>query len=717
MSDARHKSPELFNPNGTIVKPVITPSKVELIIVDLFCGAGGVTFGAEMAVDKHGNRLAVVVAGVNHDPLAIESHRRNHPETVHFIEDVRDKLLPYRILQIVRNARKLYPNAKIVLHGSLECTNFSNAKGGMTRDPDSRSLAEFMPFYLQVLKPDYFTIENVREFADWGPMEAKRGKTKEDYPFCYLLPVTEGKGKKKKVVGFQPHLVPIKEYKKLYFEQWRKNIEAMGYAYDSRIHNSADFGANTSRRRFYAVFSRPGLPVSWPEQTHAAKPEANPSKKLQKWRPIRECLELDDKGTSIFAPRKGRKDGLCEKSLERIFEGLIKHVGNGKREFLAKYFSGPGMTYDAENPAATVTTVDHQAIVQVEPFVTQSNGGDPAVKSYPVSRPSRTITATGNQALIYPQGFTVSYYGSNLQDRVKGMEEPAPTVTTQNRLALIQAESFCVKYHGSGKNLFGTDDPCSSITCKDRVGLINTEQFVSLQYSDGKQEQSTEDPASAITCNPKHRLVSAEFIDQQYSQSKPASIDDPAGAITVNPHLALVSAEAFVLDPQWFGMSRGIEEPHRTIIARQDKSPSSLVSAQYVQPAQFENTGASVDEPHPTITSDRHWTYLMTAKTGPIVAIIIHPADSPAMRKIKAFMVEYGIIDIMMRMLKVRELKLIQGFPEEYYLAGHPTDQKKFIGNSVTPVYAKALFTALGLSSREFRQKKKDNPSLSGVAA
>lgn len=45
-------------------------------------------------------------------------------------------------------------------------------------------------------------------------------------------------------------------------------------------------------------------------------------------------------------------------------------------------------------------------------------------------------------------------------------------------------------------------------------------------------------------------------------------------------------------------------------------------------------------------------------------------------------------------MLKIIELKRIQGFPEDYVLKGTQTDQKKFIGNAVVPDVAKALALA-----------------------
>ena len=46
-------------------------------------------------------------------------------------------------------------------------------------------------------------------------------------------------------------------------------------------------------------------------------------------------------------------------------------------------------------------------------------------------------------------------------------------------------------------------------------------------------------------------------------------------------------------------------------------------------------------------------------------------------------MAHYGIEDIKMRMLKVKELLRSQGFGDKYILKGTQTDQKRFIGNSV----------------------------------
>lgn len=101
---------------------------IKLLYIDLFCGAGGTTTGVE-AARINGRKCAKVVACVNHDANAIASHAANHPSAMHFTEDIRT--LDVRPLkELADRQRKRYPGAKLVLWASLECTNFSRAKGG-----------------------------------------------------------------------------------------------------------------------------------------------------------------------------------------------------------------------------------------------------------------------------------------------------------------------------------------------------------------------------------------------------------------------------------------------------------------------------------------------------------------------------------------------------------------------------------------------------------
>ena len=59
-----------------------------LLYIDLFCGAGGTSTGVERAM-CNGEKCAEVIACVNHDKNAIASHAANHPNALHFTEDIR----------------------------------------------------------------------------------------------------------------------------------------------------------------------------------------------------------------------------------------------------------------------------------------------------------------------------------------------------------------------------------------------------------------------------------------------------------------------------------------------------------------------------------------------------------------------------------------------------------------------------------------------------
>ena len=60
---------------------ILMDTKPEIDVV-LFCGGGGADTGIEQATGTP------VDIAINHDPEAIGMHAANHPQTVHFKEDV-----------------------------------------------------------------------------------------------------------------------------------------------------------------------------------------------------------------------------------------------------------------------------------------------------------------------------------------------------------------------------------------------------------------------------------------------------------------------------------------------------------------------------------------------------------------------------------------------------------------------------------------------------
>ena len=471
-------------------------TNIKLLYIDLFCGAGGTSTGVEKAT-FHGDKCAKVIACVNHDANAIASHAANHPDALHFTEDIRTLELSPLVAHTER-LRLLHPDAYLVLWASLECTNFSKAKGGMPRDADSRTLAEHLFRYIEAIKPDYIQIENVEEFMCWGDLD-EQGK-----------PVSRDKGR-------------------LYLK-WVNKVKSYGYDFDWRILNAADFGAYTSRKRYFGQFAIKGLPIVFPEATHSKCPEKDennlfPDHSLQQWRPVREVLNLDDEGESIF----GRKKPLVEKTLERIYAGLIKFVAGGKEAFIVKWNSVNGKTGKYVPPS--------------------------------IDEPCPTV-ATQNRLGMAKVRFLSKYYGG--KDHNETIEKPAGTVTTKDHHAFVSV------HYGNGFNT-SVDAPAPTLTCKDRLGLV-TSNFLEMQYGNGTPA-STDEPAPAVTTNPKHNLVSVKpwIMNTNYGNVG-SSIDEPAQTITANRKWH------YLMNPQFACKGGSIDKPCFTLIARMDKMPPYLVS-------------------------------------------------------------------------------------------------------------------------------------------
>lgn len=472
---------------------------MKLLYIDLFCGAGGTSTGVEKA--RLGDKqCAKVIACVNHDKNAIASHAANHPDALHFTEDIRTlELTP--LVSHLEKYRSMFPDSLVVLWASLECTNFSKAKGGQPRDADSRTLAEHLFRYIEAINPDYIQIENVEEFMSWGELD-ENGK-----------PISKDKGKS--------------------YLRWISNVQSYGYHFCHRILNAADYGAYTSRKRFFGIFAKGDLPIVFPEQTHAK----TPGSKYKSWKPVRDVLDFDDEGKSIF----GRKKPLVDASLKRIYAGLIKFVAGGKEAFLVKYNSmnqaGKYVAPDIENPCPVVSTQNRLGLAHVN-FISKAFSGEPMSKNISVDQPAGAITTKDHHSFISV------HYGNGF---VKSIEAPAPTLTTKDRCALISSK------------------------------------FIDQQFGASKPT-STDKPLGTLTTIPKYRLVSPSFLANQYSGGgQVASLDEPSPAITTTPKQNIVNCELdsdfYLMNPQYSSPGGSVDKPCFTLIARMDKMPPNLIEA------------------------------------------------------------------------------------------------------------------------------------------
>lgn len=477
---------------------------LNLLYIDLFCGAGGTSTGVNSA-RLDGEECAKVIACVNHDANAIASHASNHPGALHFTEDIRTlELSP--LISHIQKCRAENPDALIVLWASLECTNFSRAKGGQPRDADSRTLAEHLFRYIEAIDPDYIQIENVEEFMSWGDVD-ENGK-----------PISRDKGKS--------------------YLRWVRNVKRYGYEFEHRILNAANYGAYTSRKRFFGIFAKRGLPIVFPEITHCKGGSKNSLfHDLKPWKPVREVLDFSNVGESIFT----RKKPLSEKTLERIYAGLIKFVAGGKEAFILKYNSinqktGKYCPPSIDDPCPTVATQNRLGLVKAC-FLSKQFSGDPYSKNTSVDDPAGAITTIDHHALIQVDKFIVNYRFNN---KGHSLEDPSPTICTVGQIGIA--------------------------SCK----------FIDNQYGNGKPT-SIESVSGCITTNPKQKLVTIikPWIMDTNFDNIGSSIDDPSRVITAN------RKQHYLMNPQFGSAGSSVEDPCFTLIARMDKRPPYLITTEF----------------------------------------------------------------------------------------------------------------------------------------
>lgn len=283
---------------------------------------------------------------------------------------------------------------------SPDCTSHSKAKGGQPRKRGLRILPWAVYKHAKQILPEVIIMENVEEIQQWGPLD-KKGH-------------------------------PIKERQGEDYKKFITAMKSLGYAFDSRELVAADYGAPTTRKRWYAIFRRDGKDIIWPEQTHFKDSEP-------KWKQCGEFIDWSDLGKSIF----GRKKPLAEATQKRIANGIRKYI--------------------LENPKPYIVKND-EAVA----FLIQYHGEQKAGESRGqlLSEPIKTIDTSNRYGLV--TAFITKYYKTGIG---QGCDEPLHTITTSpGHFGLVSA--FLIKYYGSGCGQ-ELKESLATITTKDRFGLVN----------------------------------------------------------------------------------------------------------------------------------------------------------------------------------------------------------------------------------------------------
>jgi DNA (cytosine-5)-methyltransferase 1 len=382
------------------------------LIVDSFAGGGGASTGIEWALGRSPD------IAINHSPGAIAMHALNHPETRHFCEDV------WQVDPVEATQGRPVDLAWF----SPDCTHFSKAKGGKPRSKKIRGLAWVVYRWAKAVRPRLIMLENVEEFADWGPLL-------DDGRPC---PLRRG----------------------LTFRRWWRQIENLGYELDARELRACDYGAPTSRKRLFIIARCDGQPIRWPEPTHGPG--------LQPYRTAADCIDFSLPCPSIF----GRKKALAEATLRRIAAGVMRYVVHARQPFLVMSLdhqsSGPtGGLAGADDPVTTITAKARHCLV-APTLATLRGTSDSHIQASAsaVDAPLRTVSAGGtHHALV--AAFLAKHYGGVVG---QPLDKTIGTITGRDHHSLVQA--FLVAYYGNERDGRPLDEPMGTIVSRDRFGLV-----------------------------------------------------------------------------------------------------------------------------------------------------------------------------------------------------------------------------------------------------
>ncbi|MBL9385518.1 DNA cytosine methyltransferase [Klebsiella pneumoniae] len=604
------------------------------IIVDNFAGGGGASTGIELAIGRS------VDIAINHDENAVAMHRTNHPDTLHYCENVFDV------------DPKAATGGKAVGFAwfSPDCTHYSKARGSKPVKREIRGLAWVSLRWALDVQPRVMALENVEEFKTWGPLLS-----------CEMRPDPDRSGETfKAFVGMLSNGIPA-DHPALYeccdflglspdSKDARRLITGLGYQVEYRELRACDYGAPTIRKRFFMLMRRDGKPIVWPEATHGdPKSAAVLAGQLEPWRTAAECIDWSIPAPSIF----GRKKSLAENTLKRIARGIQRFVIESASPFIVK--------------------CNH----------TTTRGKYDCFRGQALDDPLQTITKTHGYAIAVPH-LTKFRTGATGQP----VTEPVPTVTagTSKRpggnghaLGIVEAE-LAPFLAGNGGSEYQAkprplDKPAHTILKESRTCVVAP--VIARQFGASIGHRADE-PSATITAGGggKSQLVSA-FLAKHYGGNYTGAgvgLDEPAHSVTTVDHHALVASHLVKLRGTCRDGQR-TDEPMPTITAG----------------------GQHVGEVKTTLAAEDY----DEERAQQVLSFLQEYCGEECTGLVEIDGVTYRIVDIGMRMLQPHELYRAQGFPEWYIIdqdyRGVKYAKDKQVarcGNAVPPPFAEALVRA-----------------------
>lgn len=167
--------------------------------LDIFCGAGGSSAGAQAAGVE-------IAAGIDMCPVATATFAANFSDA---------QVITSKLEDLNLDTVKIQIGEIDILLASPECTNHTCAKGGAPRSEQSRATAMLVVEYARKFLPRWLVLENVIQMRPWS----RYGELKHE-------------------------------------------LHCLGYELEEHILDASDFGVAQTRRRLFLVGDRKEKPTS-----------------------------------------------------------------------------------------------------------------------------------------------------------------------------------------------------------------------------------------------------------------------------------------------------------------------------------------------------------------------------------------------------------------------------------------------------------------------
>jgi site-specific DNA-cytosine methylase len=237
--------------------------------LDLFCGAGGSSWGAREAGIE-------IVAAFDLWPLAGKAHDANFPEA----EFIHGRLEEHDVDALA----KKYGKIDLIL-ASPECTNHSPAKGNKPRCEQSKDTAFQVVRFAKAFKPRWIVIENVVNMRKWTR-----------------------------------------------YAEFKTGLETLGYKLQEQVLNSAHFGVAQSRRRLFLTADLEQQPakITPRKRTVSIVADIVDLNGTYKWTPLRApkrataTLERAERGIAVN--REGLDENQALNDLRDMMEEVLSRL-------------------------------------------------------------------------------------------------------------------------------------------------------------------------------------------------------------------------------------------------------------------------------------------------------------------------------------------------------------------------------------------------------